>query len=318
MKLVAFMPHIHGWGHRVRCDEIATQVLAMTEGARVVLLVRSDDPVPPTLWTGHPVQRTTLGRTRAMLSASILVQDGFVFVDLRIRLLKLLGRKLVLVVQPQGFSETPSANRALELADLILIPFPRALLPPSSHLARFGDKVLVVPPVLTVDSVVRTPPDDRKVLYVMVSRPSPGVSEALAAVKDEFEDHSGRVLEIAGSPGTMESRDRHMSLLARAHVILAQGTTAALEALWLGIPLVFLPSAEASEQQGLGMALKRLELARVIPPNEADTSRIAKEIYAALEQTLRAPTRLPGMEESGAKAIARILCNLLASHLSRG
>src|SRR2546422_396443 len=114
------MPHIHGWGHRVRCDEIATQVLAMTEGARVILLARSN------------------------------------------------------------------------------------------HLERCAAKVIVVPPVLSVESEVRDPPDDRIVLYVMVSRPPPGFSEAIAAVREGFEHRTEGILEIVGSPGTMQARDRHL------------------------------------------------------------------------------------------------------------
>ena len=47
MKRFLLVPHIQGWGHRVRCQTLGAELLSGNPRCRVTIAVRRDDPVDP-------------------------------------------------------------------------------------------------------------------------------------------------------------------------------------------------------------------------------------------------------------------------------
>lgn len=284
------MPHIHGWAHRVRCDLIASELLASNRSASVILTLRRDDPTPATAWTALPTTRSRFGRTWSILRASVLIRDGISTVDFRVHLLKRLGGKLVLILQPTGFPHDPRVRDALEAADLILVPYPEKLLRLEPPLLEFAAKVRVIPPILNMGHIPRTPPSDRLVIYCSVARPEAKLREVLGEAESILSTGLGRRVEIRGGLGRFQSDEEHAEGLSQAHVVITQGATAAFEALHLGIPVIVIPRADSPEQIMVSESLAREGLAKSFALNGLSPEALAEAVRQEILQEPRPQT----------------------------
>jgi len=307
MTRFVLMPHIHGKGHRVRCDTLGTALLSSNHKARVTLALRRDDPLRESEWTVLPTVRSSMKRTWAIIWANVLIEDGLALTDFRVRLMKRLGGKLVLVVQPEGFSTEPVVRESLAAADLILVPYPAFLFRPQSPLMEFREKVRVVPPVFSLESVVREPPIDRLLVYVSVSRPTDGLSSVLEATREQLAREFGRPVDLEGEVGSHRAPEEHARSLSRCHVVLTQGTTMAFEAAAFGIPIVMLPHPNAPEQVQVAEALEAAGVAvHVLGPR-----LMSSGLSAAILDALRRPRpEALGTLRSGTADAARLLSEL--------
>ena len=311
MTRFVLMPHLQGKGHRVRCDTLGSALLSMDHKAQVTLALRSDVPLAESEWTVLPTVRSPLKRTRAIVRANVLIGDGVAFIDFRVRFMKRLGRKLVLVVQPAGFSTEPVVRESLQAADLILVPYPAVLFRPKSPLSEFLWKVRVIPPVFSVESVIREPLTDRLLVYVSVSRPTDGLSSILEATREELAGELGRPVNFEGEVGGHRGSDAHARSLSRCHVVLTQGTTMAFEAAALGIPIVTLPHPNVPEQVEVAQALQAARFAVQVLGEGLTSSGLSAAILEALR---RPPVNASETVRSGTTDAVRLLCEVANSH----
>ena len=308
-KRFLLVPHIHGWGHRIRCQTLGAELLGGNPRCRVTIAVRRDDPVDPAEWTFLATTRGRLARTLEIVRASVLVQDGFLFYDLRVRLMKILGGRLVLIVQPTGFSEDRGTAAALRASDLILVPFPEELFEADWPLRGVTQKVRVVPPILSMGPIERDPPSDRLVVCCLVTRPEDGFPELLEECRRLLESRLVRPVEIAGRFGGLWSVEDHVAVLSRAHVVVTQGMTSAFEAFSLGIPVVLVPRSDVPEQVSTASVLKKKGLAECVTSDRLLASNLAESILDAFARPSTKPTL--SLNLSGAKEAATLLRRLV-------
>lgn len=307
MRRFVLVPHIAGWGHRVRCDTIGSELLSRDLSCSVKILIRRDDPVAERSWTVLPTTRSTVKRTEAILHASVLLQDGIAWADARVRSMKRLGGKLVLLLQPFGFVGGAPALDALDLADLILIPNMgeiKTLTPPFD---RYLHKIRRIPIVTPLSSIPRNAHDDRFSLYCLISRPEDGTRELIAEAAESLGATLRRPIEIVGGFGSYLPVTDHVRALSDANVVVTQGTTSAMECVDLGIPTVVLPRLDAPEQLTTAKTLAVAGLVEWCPPDHVTGSELAAAILHALSRGL---SRGPVDGLLGVDSTIRLLENL--------
>lgn len=282
MARFVFVPHTAGWGHRIRCDILASALMSKDQATRATLVLRPDDSIPPSEWTVVPSVESKLGRTLSILRATVMVEDGLAFADFRVKLLKRLGGKLVIIAQPWGFSPISEIKEAMRLADLILVPFPPGLFQSNPVLDEFADKVRVIPPISSVSIARRAPASDVLVVYCTITRPEPGLESLLERSRGVLEGRLAKSVVFEGRFGTLRSREEHISALARAHVVLTQGMTSAFEAIRLGIPVVTIPRSDVPEQVETSRALVGAALAEAVFDSPPTAEMLADKIQSAV------------------------------------
>ena len=307
MKRFLLLPHVGGWGHRVRCDTLGCDLLSSAQEIMVTIGLRADDPMLGGGWTILPMVSSTFARSWSILRAAVLVEDGLGLSDVRVRLMKRFGGKLVLIVQPTGFGSGREIRRALELADLIIVPFPKGVLQLDAVLEEFIDKVRHIPPILNVARVVRNPSPDRFVVYFEMARPPAGLDQVISDARDVLETRIGRPVIVEGTLGQFRPYSEHVRLLAEAGVVVAQGTTAAFEAICLGIPLVIIPIEVSREQTAAAESLVQQGVAQSLKVSEMNGGLLAQTITEALANP---PVRPLDFVESGLEQAKSLLTSL--------
>lgn len=286
MPKFVLMPHTSGFGHRIRCDTLGRSLMSADHNNNVVITVRRDDAVPTREYTVVPTTRSRVGRTKAIVTASVLVEDGYPVVDFRVKLMKLLGGKLVLVVQPTGFSEAPAVRDALCAADMILVPYPSELFQPESALVPFMQKVHVISPIVPSAQAPRRPRQGGILVYVLVTRPRDGFSVLVEEARQVLQSRMGTTVDVEARYGRLLSPEDHVRSLSRCHVVLTQGMTSAFEALRLHIPVVLVPHPDVREQLATAESLARARLAVRVSPEDLTAQVLATAIERAISEPL--------------------------------
>ncbi len=282
MARFVLIPHNKGFGHRVRCDTIGRGLLAFPDVASVHLLLRRDDSVLPSNWTTLPTTKSRFGRTFRILSANVLIEDGVALLNRRVRVMQRLGGKLVLVLQPTGFAPGSIVVEALRAADLILVPYPPELFELRDPLRDFREKVRAVAPIVAFPNLAKSR-DHEVLVYCEVSRPLIGFERVITEACSLLAREVSLPVELAGGLGELRKLEEHLTLLARANVVVTQGITAAFEARSLGIPVVLVPRPDSPEQLVSAQEMAAASWAELVQPDDLTPSTLA----AALSNAFR-------------------------------
>lgn len=284
MARFVFVPHSNGFGHRVRCDALGRALLAYPDVDEVRLLLRKNDSAADSRWTALPVTRTRFGRAFHIVTARVLIEDGFLFQTIPTRLMRWIGGKLVLIVQPSGFAKDSPLNDVLDAADLVLVPYPRELFRPAPPLDGHLDRIRVVDPIGSLETISRNP-EGQSVVYCEVSRPTEGFRAVVEAACSMLSASERAPFRVAGGFGELLPSEEHAEQLSRAQVVVTQGMTAAFEAIRLGIPTVVVPRQDVPEQVATAEQLAAAGWATVVSPGALSPENLAAAILRASADT---------------------------------
>lgn len=282
MTRYVFSPHLGGWGHKVRSDTIATAIARRDPHAEITMLVRTDDPMPPELWTGFPYARTKISRSRAIIATDVFVQDGAWKYDRRVHALQLHGGRYIAVGQPYRIDMPPKAAHAvLSAAEKVIVPWPKLLFELDGILEDYRGRLANVEPILNIDGGRAAPDSEGGLVYLAISRGSTRVLECvragIAQAANRRED-----IRVAGGVGRFLPKAEHERLFGASKLVISQAPTAVFEAMGIGIPVIMLPMAGNEEHERLARDMRAHQAGIAIFDHELTTESVASAAESLL------------------------------------
>lgn len=258
---IAFNPHIVGYGHRIRCNLIAKEILKLRPRAKIVFLDRKDDPLYEKDWTPYKRVHGGFRRTLSLFTSSCLVEDCAMIEDFRRRWYSAIGR-IATILQPDTGSEFAPHMKHLGHSDLIVMPYPEIFFPFPEILEDCREKVIWLGPILNLpDGDFRRKETDSLQVNVLASR---GREQIFPFIEDLSAELGFRVIETE-----FKSDEDYFSALSETTIVVTQGAHAVFECSHLGIPQLCLPInreqlvvARKLEENGALVAIPMSELTK--------------------------------------------------------
>ncbi|UCD92966.1 MAG: hypothetical protein JSV43_03380 [Methanobacteriota archaeon] len=298
---IAFHPHIVGYGHRVRCNLIAKEIVKLRANTKIVFLDRRDDPLYKEDWT--PFKRVHGGfrRTLSSFTSSCLVEDCAMIEDFRRRWRAITG-KIVTILNPTFRPEFSQQKHHLRHTDLIIICYPEGFFPFPKILEDFREKIAWFGPVLNLpggDFQRRT--TGRLKANILLSR---GRKRLIPLIRELAEDLGFEILETS-----FKSEQEYFNTLSQSSFAVTQGTTAVFECSQLGIPQVCLPINE--EQLVVAKRFSEAGGLKYLPLQEASSVKLKELLVDVVADAgMRAEMARKAREftcEPGQHAIAKAI-----------
>ena len=301
---IVINPHIGGYGHRVRCNLIAEEIMKLRSNAKISFLDRKDDPLYNEDWTEFKRVRGGINRTIELIRSTCLVEDSAFIRDFQRKIYSKLG-KIVTITNPNIESEATKIKHFFRYNDLIIIPYPKDIFPFPNDLIEFKKKLLWVNPVLNLPpGGIKPKKIEKPTIYITASR---GREKIMAMVEKVKKDLPVRFIE----PSFRDEKEYFSSILS-ATAVITQGTTVMFELCYLGIPQICIPFNK--EQLLVAKKLSEMGIMKYIPLEKLVQEEFKKTVTEVINESIpRSDLRDKGrdfIQKSGAIDIAKAIVEL--------